>query len=68
MRLAAERAGLLAFTGQWALDLQEETGGMSVIALPPSRETAAAESAPLLHWLIFTGASAFAAVLLCNMA
>jgi hypothetical protein len=28
---------------------------MSVIALPPSRETAAAESAPLLHWLIFTG-------------
>ena len=37
---------------------------MSVIALPPSRETAAAESAPLLHWLIFTGACAFAAVLL----
>src|SRR5215469_4399388 len=66
MRLAAERAGLLASTGrlQWALDLQEETCGMSVIALPPSRETAPAESAPLLHWLIFTGASAFAAVLL----
>lgn len=37
---------------------------MSVIALPPSRETAAAESAPLLHWLIFTGACAFAAALL----
>src|SRR5215813_9030526 len=37
---------------------------MSVIALPPSRETAAAESAPLLHWLIFTGACAFATVLL----
>jgi len=37
---------------------------MSVIALPTSREPAATESAPLLHWLIFTGACAFAAVLL----
>jgi hypothetical protein len=46
------------------LDRLEETRGMSVIALPPSRETAATESAPLLHWLIFTGACVFAAVLL----
>ena len=37
---------------------------MSVVALPPARETAASESAPLLNWLIFTGACAFAAVLL----
>jgi hypothetical protein len=37
---------------------------MSVIALPPGRETSAAESPPLLRWLIFTGACAFATVLL----
>jgi len=37
---------------------------MSVIAIPPGRETVTAENVPLLQWLIFTGACAFAAVLL----
>jgi len=37
---------------------------MSVVAISSARETAAADSAPLLRWMIFTGASVFAAVLL----
>ena len=38
---------------------------MSVIAISPARESAVADGAPLLlRWMIFTGASAFAAVLL----
>ena len=39
---------------------------MSVIAFSPARETAAAtaDAAPLLRWMIFTGACVFAAVLL----
>ncbi len=37
---------------------------MSVIALPPARDTAVAESSPVLLWLIFTGACTFAVVLL----
>ena len=37
---------------------------MSAIAISPARESAVADGAPLLRWMIFTGASAFAAVLL----
>jgi len=37
---------------------------MSVVAISSARETAAADGAPLLHWMIFTGASVFAVVLL----
>src|SRR5215831_8242009 len=37
---------------------------MSVVAISSARETAAADGAPLLRWIIFTGASVFAAVLL----
>jgi hypothetical protein len=41
-----------------------EEDGMSVVAISPARDTAVADGAPLLHWMIFTGASAFALVLL----
>jgi hypothetical protein len=37
---------------------------MSVVAISSVRETAAADGAPLLRWMIFTGASVFAVVLL----
>ena len=37
---------------------------MSVVAISSAGETAAADGAPLLHWMIFTGASVFAVVLL----
>jgi hypothetical protein len=37
---------------------------MSVIAITPAHEAAAVDGAPLLRWMIFTGASAFAVVLL----
>ena len=37
---------------------------MSVVAISPAHESAAADGAALLHWMIFTGASVFAVVLL----
>jgi hypothetical protein len=39
---------------------------MSVVALSPGRlsESATADGAPVLHWMIFTGACVFAAVVL----
>ena len=37
---------------------------MSVVAISSARETVAADGAPLLHWMIFTGASVFAVALL----
>jgi len=64
LRLARANVGAILGSSAGG-DLWKETGMTAVVLSPePERASSATDRAPLLRWLIFTGATVFAAILL----